>query len=187
MVPHIQSLWGGSQSCKSVSSNITLAFYACLCSVVVVGAIMIALSCVLYVHICSVVGAVVPFPSSWLVYSRGSCVNAWVESMWMSWYCTFLQQEACVLLRLTIMDVSVALVGTRHHGGHSSLLFVFHGIDTSVLSCPHQPSMHSIREGATVLIVWARARARHRWHQWHCRGQVTWNSQILVSSCRILL
>ncbi len=71
MVSHIQSLWGGSQSCKSVSSNITLAFYVCLCSVVVAGAILIALICVLNVHICSVVGSVVPFPSSWLVYSQG--------------------------------------------------------------------------------------------------------------------
>jgi hypothetical protein len=69
MVPHTQSLWGGSQSWKSVLSNITLGFYVRLCSVVVVGAILIALTCVLYVHICSVVGAVVPFPSSWLVYS----------------------------------------------------------------------------------------------------------------------
>jgi hypothetical protein len=69
MVPHTQSLWGGSQSSKSVSSNITLAFYVRLCSVVVVGAILLALSCVLYVYMCSVVGAVVLFPSSWLVYS----------------------------------------------------------------------------------------------------------------------
>ena len=150
MVPHTQSLWGGSQSCRSVSSNITFAlFYMRLCSVV--GAILIALSWVFYVRICSVVGAVVPFPSSWLVYSSGICVNVWVESIWMSWYCNFLQEEACVLLRLTIIDVSIALVGTRHHDGHSSLsLLVFHGIDTGVLSCPRQPSIHCTREGATA-------------------------------------
>jgi hypothetical protein len=75
-------------------------------------------------------------------------VNVWIASIWMSSYCNFLQQEACVLW-LTIMDVSVALVGTRHYGGHlSSLSLVFHCMDTTgVLSCPRQESIQSTKRG----------------------------------------
>lgn len=75
-------------------------------------------------------------------------MNVWIASIWMSSYCNFLQQEACVLW-LTIMDVSVALVGTRHYGGQlSSLLLVFHCVDTTgVLSCPHQESIQSTKRG----------------------------------------
>jgi len=75
-------------------------------------------------------------------------LNVWIASIWMSSYCNFVQQEACVL-RLTIMDVSVALVGTRHSGGHlSSLSLVFHCMDTTgVLSCPRQESIQSTKRG----------------------------------------
>jgi len=47
------------------------------------------------------------------------------------------------------MDVSVALVGTRHYGGHlSSLSLVFHCVDTTgVLICPRQESIQSTKRG----------------------------------------